>query len=148
MGCQPGYQSSVLKLHLSPDSCENPRILEMSSEVSHKLILGNSATLARPLTSSSVSGTNVYRQPPACFLCASGMGLWLLLHPACLEYGLHPQALKLKSHCWPGLLLSSTMSSRHRSRCRLDFPVTFLEESPTQHPAPSSKEPQNRTFRK
>lgn len=133
MGYQLDQQPSVLKLRLLPDSCEDPRILEMSSEVSHELILGNLATLARLLTSSSGTHTNVYRQSPAYFLCASVVGLCALLHPA-RSYVPHPQALRHKPRCWfwaPCFLPQCLLDAR--SHCRLDFPITFLDESPTQY---------------
>jgi len=55
----------------------------------------------------------------------------LLLHPA-RSYMLHPRALRHKPQCWswaPCFLPQCLLDAR--SHCRLDFPKTFLDESPT-----------------
>lgn len=133
MGYQLDHQPSALKLRLSPDSYEDPRILEMSSEVSQELILGNLATLSSLLTSSSGTHTNVYRQSPASFLCSVGGSSSSRLIVCAPSPGSQTQATVLVL----GSVFSSTVSSRRKISLQTGFPhnisgrVTHFVSFPT-----------------
>lgn len=119
MGYQLDHQPSVLKLRLSPDSYEDPRILEMSSEVSQEFILGNLAMLARLLTSSSGTHTNVYRQSADSFLCSVG-GSSSASRP--IVHAPSPGSQTQATVLVLGSVFSSTVSSRCKISLQTGFP--------------------------
>lgn len=105
---------------------------EMSSEVSHKLILGNSAGNACTSPNFLFGYRHSCLQPAfyvlqgwVCVLLSCIPPAWLYVPIPGLSNASHSAGL--------GSVFSSTVSSRHKSHCRLDFPITLLEEPPTQY---------------